>query len=95
MLAKSKKYKYDKFLLGDNLVKMNKSIFVERVHRALDNIEMSFDSHERAVEFSKLFQVPLSTSRAILSGSVSPSEEMLDRLAEELEVSKDWLLGRK
>lgn len=73
---------------------MNRSIFIERIHRSLDNIEMSFDSQERAAEFAKLFQLPLSTSRAILSGATFPSDELLNKIAEELEVDKTWLLGK-
>lgn len=73
---------------------MSKSIFIERIHRTLDGIEMSFDSQERAVEFARLFKIPLSTSRAILSGALSPSDDLLKHIAEELEVSENWLLGK-
>ena len=73
---------------------MGKSIFIERLHHTLDNIEMSFDSQERAAEFARLFDIPLTTSRAILSGTMAPGDELLDLIAQELEVKKDWLLGK-
>lgn len=74
---------------------MGKSVFIERLHRTLDNIEMSFDSQERAAEFAKLFKIPVSTSRAILSGTMPPSDELFDLVASELEINKNWLLGKE
>lgn len=74
---------------------MIKSIFIERLHRLLDSIDMSFDSQERANEFARLFKIPVSTSRAILAGIMPPSDALLDQITKELEVTRDWLLGKE
>jgi hypothetical protein len=72
---------------------MNKREFSERLNRELDEIGVPVRNDERIVVFAKLLKVPSFKAEAILNGH-SPDASTLEILAEELEVSVDWLLGK-
>lgn len=67
--------------------------FLERLHKQLDSIGLPLDELERSKVFAKLFKVNKPLSSSILAGRMMPNAELLQAIANELEVSPDWLLG--
>lgn len=68
--------------------------FSERLNKELDNIGAPESSAERIEVLSKLVKIPKFKAEALLNGSTSPDEKLLNALAEEFEVSADWLVGK-
>lgn len=73
---------------------MSNKQFSERLNKELDEIGVPQRADERVDIFSKLIKVPRFKAEALLNGSTPPEAPLLDLLAEELEVSADWLLGK-
>lgn len=74
---------------------MTNKVFSERLNHELNEMGMPERMEERIEVFSKLFKTPRFKSEAILNGEILPDNELLEKVAEELEVSVDWLLGRE
>lgn len=74
-------------------MRMSNKVFVERLNKELDNIDVPQNRTERIEVLSKLLKIPRFKAEAILQGSTRPEEDLLSILAKELEVSVDWLLG--
>jgi len=68
--------------------------FSERLNGELDDIDVPQSAAERIEAFSKLVKIPKFKAEAILSGATTPDVELLNRIADELEVSSEWLLGK-
>ena len=68
--------------------------FSERLNRELDNIGAPESSTERIEVLSKLVKIPKFKAEALLNGTTSPDEKLLNTLAQEFEVSADWLAGK-
>ena len=68
--------------------------FSERLNKELDEIGVPQRNDERVEVFAKLIKVPRFKAESILNGNTCPEAPLLDLLAEELEVSTDWLLGK-
>ncbi|KTD18339.1 hypothetical protein [Legionella jordanis] len=68
--------------------------FSERLNRELDNIGVPPRSEERIEAFAKLVKIPKFKAEAFLNGVVVPDSKLLTVIAEELEVSADWLTGK-
>jgi hypothetical protein len=75
------------------LLMLNKK-FSERLNKELDSIGVPEATAERIAILSKLIRVPKFKAEALLSGLTKPDAILLKTLAEELEVSEDWLLGK-
>lgn len=73
---------------------MSNRQFSERLNKELDDIGVPERSEERVEVFAKLLRVPRFKAEAILNGNTTPDMPLLEMLAEELEVSADWLLGK-
>lgn len=73
---------------------MGNKQFAERLNRELDAIGVPPRSEERVSVFAKLLKVPKFKADAYLNGITLPEPNIMDILAEELEVSADWLLGK-
>jgi len=73
---------------------MHNKQFSERLHQELDEIGVPQRTNERIEVFSKLIKIPKFKAEAILNGNISVEPPLLALLAEELEVSADWLLGK-
>jgi hypothetical protein len=69
-------------------------LFAERLNKELDSIGMPTRSDERIEAFSKLVKIPKFKAEAFLNGISQPDIMVLDRIAEEFEVSGEWLLGK-
>ena len=73
---------------------MSNKQFSERLNKELDEIGVPVRSDERVEVFAKLIKVPRFKAEAILNGNTTIEAPLLDTLAEELEVSSEWLLGK-
>jgi len=73
---------------------MSNKQFSERLNNELDDIGVPQRSDERVEVFAKLIKVPRFKAEAILNGNTTIEAPLLDLLADELEVSADWLLGK-
>lgn len=72
---------------------MSYRIFRERLEKSLNGIGFPNCHDERVKAFSKIFRISKHTSASILNGTVIPKIDTLNLIAEELEVSPDWLIG--
>jgi hypothetical protein len=77
--------------LGDH--PMPHKIFAERLNQALDSIEAPENTSERIHALSLLIKVPKFKAAALLNGEIIPDEMLLHKMAEEFDISGDWLLG--
>ncbi|STX28124.1 Uncharacterised protein [Legionella beliardensis] len=68
--------------------------FADRLNKELDNIGVPLLNNERVEVFAKLLKVPKFKAEAFLNGAAIPDSNLLAILADELEVSADWLLGK-
>ncbi|KTD21044.1 hypothetical protein [Legionella londiniensis] len=73
---------------------MGNKQFAERLNKELDDMGVPQRRDERIEIFSKLIKVPRYKAEAILNGYTNLEPALLDQLAEELEVSPQWLLGQ-
>ncbi len=72
---------------------MTNKRFSERLNRELDNIGVPQRINERIEIFSKLIKISPYKAENILNGNTIVATPHLKVLANELEVSEDWLLG--
>lgn len=69
--------------------------FAERLNAALDNIGLPTATNDRIEALAKLLRLRNKTQVAfLLNGKITPDEDLLTHLAEELDVSADWLMGK-
>jgi len=74
---------------------MGNKQFSDRLNKELDEIDVPQQREERVAIFAKLIKVPRFRAEAILNGNTMMLEPpVLSLLADELEVSADWLLGK-
>lgn len=74
---------------------MSNKRFAERLNQALDDIGVPEHSDERIEVFAKLVKIPKFKAEAMLDGIIMPDAELLEALANEFEVSQNWLLGKE
>lgn len=74
--------------------KMANKVFAERLNQELDSIGLPQHEAERIEAFAKLIKAPRFKAEAILHGELIPNHEILTLIAQELEVSIDWLTGK-
>lgn len=68
--------------------------FANKLNKELDGIGVPSLTQERVDVFAKLLKIPRFKAEAILNGLTLPDDEVLNRLADELEINKEWLLGK-
>ncbi|MGQ3888091.1 hypothetical protein ACQUW5_03535 [Legionella sp. CNM-1927-20] len=73
---------------------MSNKRFADRLNRELDSIGVPLLANERVEVFSKLLKVPRFKAEAFLNGAAIPDPNLLNILADELEVNAEWLLGK-
>lgn len=74
---------------------MVNKVFTERLNRELDNLGLPELMIDRIDALAKLIKIPKFKAQSLLDGVVSSEDPVLSILAEELEVSPDWLLGKQ
>lgn len=67
--------------------------FSERLNQELDEMGLPEQDLERVEAFSKLIKTPKFQASSILHGEMLPSHALLKTIAEELEVSIEWLIN--
>ncbi|CEG58882.1 hypothetical protein [Legionella fallonii] len=65
----------------------------ERLNYELDELGVPALMAERVQVCAKLFKLPPFQIEALLNGIVAFSNNAMQKVADELNVSKDWLLG--
>ncbi len=73
---------------------MTNKLFAERLNQGLDDIGVPSLQHERIEAFAILIDVPRFKAESLLNGQALLDDELLEKIAKELEVQKDWLLGQ-
>ena len=73
---------------------MSNKQFSDRLNKELDDIGVPQRNDERVAVFAKLIKISPFKAEAILNGNTNPDAPLLEILAEELEVSAEWLLGK-
>lgn len=72
---------------------MSNKKLTERLNNELDELGVPVLMAERVEVCSKLFQVPKFKIEALLHGVVVLDPDSMQKIANELEVSWDWLMG--
>lgn len=72
---------------------MSYKVFAERLNQGLDDIGAPTLFAERVEVFAKLVDIPRFKAESILNGQMMAEKELLDSIAQELEVTPEWLLG--
>lgn len=80
---------------GRDIVQQIAKHFSERLNQALDELGTPNTPRERAIILSKMIDIPKQQAWSLLDGHVIPDEALLQRIADELEVEKKWLLDSK
>jgi hypothetical protein len=70
-------------------------LFSERLNQCLDDTGAPASARERAVILSKLLDISKQTAWSILEGHQLPEHNLMQQIASEFEVDKDWLTGEK
>ena len=73
----------------------NKKLITERLNNELDELGVPTKITERVQACSKLFNLPKFKVEALLNGIVAVDSNYMQKIADELEVSMDWLFGNK
>ena len=68
--------------------------FSERLNKELDGIGVPETTLERIEILAKLIKVPKFKAEAFLSGTAAPDDNLLQIIAQELEVNANWLIGK-
>lgn len=74
---------------------MSNKKLTERLHNELDALGVPTLITERVQVCSKLFGLPKFKIEALLHGGVVLDADSMQKIAEELEVSSEWLLGKE
>jgi hypothetical protein len=69
--------------------------FSQRLNHCLDETGAPFNARERAAILSKMLDIPKQIAWCLVEGQQLPDPELLQRIANEFEVEKDWLSGKK
>jgi len=69
--------------------------FSDQLNKSLDDLGLPQNSRERANALSKMLDIPKQQAWSLLEGHVLPDQDLLQRVASELDVEAEWLLGKK
>jgi hypothetical protein len=65
--------------------------FAEQLNKNLDDLDMPIPIRERAGLLSKMLDIPKQLAWNLLEGNVIPDENLLQRIATELEIESSML----
>ncbi len=74
---------------------MSNKKLTERLNYELDELGVPALMTERVEVCSKLFKLPPFQIESVLNGIVAGDTNTMQKIADELEVSRDWLLGNE
>jgi transcriptional regulator with XRE-family HTH domain len=69
--------------------------FATQLNIALDDLGIPKASRDRSAILGKMLDIPKQQAWSLLEGQVVPDESLLQRIAAELEIEPDELLGRE
>ena len=69
--------------------------FSERLNQELDKMDFPMPLDERIEAFSKLLHVSRFKADTILGGHIPTDALLIDKIVQELEVDRKWLLGEE
>lgn len=69
--------------------------FAEQLNKALDDLGVPITNRERVAAFSKMLDIPKPLANNMIEGHILPDNDLLKRIATELEVEPEWLIGKK
>ena len=72
---------------------MNIKVFSQRFNRELTSMGLPEDLTEKTKAIAKVFSVTRHMANAMIFGHLIPPEEQLNKIAEILDVSPEWLNG--
>ncbi|KTD82938.1 hypothetical protein [Legionella waltersii] len=72
---------------------MSNKVLTERLNNELDKLGVPNLMTERVQVCSKLFKLPKFKVEALLNGVIAIDSHSMNKIADELGVSSDWLLG--
>ena len=67
--------------------------FKDKLEKELNILGSPTQIEERKKAFAKVFRLSKHTASSILNGLVFPDRKTLEKLASEMDVSVEWLLG--
>lgn len=62
--------------------------FAEKLNQLLDDMDVPSGIRERSVIFSKMLNIPKQQGWAILEGQIIPDQDLLTKIAAELDASR-------
>jgi hypothetical protein len=74
---------------------IQRPIFVERLNQILSEADLPKMPADRAEVFAKIFDLDVITAERIIDGLTLPTENLLNAIAEEFEVTPAWLSGQE
>ena len=69
--------------------------FAVQLNKALDDLGVPVAARERVAAFSKMMDIPKPQANSLLDGHLIPDDDLLQRIATELEVEPEWLQAGK
>jgi hypothetical protein len=67
--------------------------FADRLNKTLDELDMPTNSKDRASTLAKMLDIPKQQAWTLIDGQAMPNNTLLERIATELEVDSNWLMG--
>ena len=68
--------------------------FEDRLERLLNEADFPTNLRQRTTIFAKMFRISSELSQNILRGKKVPNSDILSNIANEFEVSPEWLIGK-
>lgn len=72
-------------------MQQNTKLFADKLNQSLNELGLPVNSRERALIFSRMLHIPKQQAWALLEGHVFPDDDLLEKIAIELDISRDWL----
>ncbi|OGT47314.1 MAG: hypothetical protein A3E83_00830 [Gammaproteobacteria bacterium RIFCSPHIGHO2_12_FULL_41_20] len=79
---------------GGIVVPQSAKQFADRLNKGLDELDVPAVVRERVTILSKMLQIPKQQAWNLLEGYQLPDEQLLQQIANELEVETGWLVGK-
>jgi len=80
---------------GERVVSQSAKGFADRLNKSLDDLDVPTTARERATILSKMLQIPKQQAWGLLEGHLLPDNNLLQQIANELEIESCWLVGEK
>lgn len=73
---------------------MNSKVFAQRFNRELASLDFPEELTEKIKAVAKVFNVSRHMANAMIFGQILPQEDLLNTIAQTLEVCPEWLSGK-